>query len=145
MEFSRKEKRLRTPFIQYSPHHVLNSVYTKWQLDQVWWKMCLKKQLYFWKTKIYIWMMFDLYKYLSIDLSAKKDGVKKKCGTHFLAILKLPSYLCFRCIRSIFLANMYTRNRVLLNSADQNCQYSRKTIFSLKTVFFKNAVLLIKS
>ena len=34
--------------------------------------MCLKKKLYFWKTKIYIWMMFDLYKYVFIDLSAKK-------------------------------------------------------------------------
>ena len=63
----------------------------RWLLEEVWWKMCLKKKLYFWKTKIYIWMMFDLYKYVFIDLSAKKkDEVKKKCGTHFLAIVKLP-------------------------------------------------------
>ena len=63
----------------------------RWRLEEVWWKMCLKKTLYFWKTKIYIWMMFDLYKYVFIDLSAKKkDEVKKKCGTNFLAILKLP-------------------------------------------------------
>ena len=46
--------------------------------------MCLKKKLYFWKTKIYIWMMFDLYKYVFIDLSAKKRrGEKKVWNTFF--------------------------------------------------------------
>ena len=64
-------------------------LYTKWLLQQVWWKMCLKKKLYFCKTKIYIWMMFGLYKYLFIDLSAKKRQSEKKVWNTFFAILKL--------------------------------------------------------
>ena len=55
----------------------------RWLLEEVWWKMCLKKKLYFWKTKIYIWMMFDLYKYVFIDLSAKKKRRSEKVWNTF--------------------------------------------------------------
>ena len=80
-------------------------------------------------------MMFGLYKYVFIDLSAKKkDEVKKKCGTHFLAILKLPR---IRAKNWIFcrVLDVFVRcfsqickqgTEVLLNSTDQNPQYSRK-------------------
>ena len=52
--------------------------------------MCLKKKLYFWKTKICIWMMFGLYKYVFIDLSAKKRRSEKSVKHIFWSYL---SYL----------------------------------------------------
>ena len=63
----------------------------RWLLEEVWWKMCLKKKLYFWKTKIYIWMMLGLYKYVFIDLSAKKKRRREKSVEHIF--LPYLSYL----------------------------------------------------
>ena len=45
--------------------------------------MCLKKSCISGKEKIYIWMMFGLYKYLFIDLSAKKRRSEKKVWNTF--------------------------------------------------------------
>ena len=54
-------------------------------------KWVLRKSCISGKQKIYIWMRFGLYKYVFIDLSAKKKTKwKKSVEHHFLAILKLP-------------------------------------------------------
>ena len=75
-------------------------------------------------------MMFDLYQYLFIDLSAKKRRSEKKCGTHFLAIFKLP-----RTRAKNWVCKQGTEYFLTLQTRTANIP--EKRYFPGKTVFLK--------